>query len=122
MTAPAPAGATPTTIRAAGRDTTAAASGELCHRYAATTGGRVSARTARKALAVAVHPDVAAYAAYCEITDPAHIAYMQRQYDAGHLLAEAREDDGPAIWRTIGRRSAPADPQGDRIARRLSAA
>lgn len=121
MTAPAPHGATPT-IRAAGRDTTADASGGLCPRYEAVTGRRVSARTARKALAVVIHPDVAAHAAYLEITDPAHIAYLQQQYDAGNWDRAEAEDDGPAIWRTVGHRSAPADPQGDRIARRLSAA
>lgn len=50
------------------------------------------------------------------------LRWLQRQYDRGLLRREAREGDGPSVWRTIGHRSVPADPQGDRIARKLSAA
>lgn len=70
-----------------------------------------------------LHPDVLAYADTLVGPVTAYrLRWLQRQYDRGLLRREAREDDGPAIWRTVGHRSAPADPQGDRIARRLSAA
>lgn len=70
-----------------------------------------------------LHPDVLAYAeTLVGPVTPYRLRWLQRQYDRGLLRREAREDDGPAIWRTVGNRSTPADPQGDRIARRLSAA
>lgn len=70
-----------------------------------------------------LHPDVLAYAeTLVGPVTPYRLRWLQRQYDRGLLRREAREDDGPSRWRTVGRRSAPADPQGDRIARRLSAA
>lgn len=70
-----------------------------------------------------LHPDVLAYAETLVGPVTAYrLRWLQRQYDRGLLRREAREDDGPAIWRTVGHRSAPADPQGDRIARKLSAA
>ena len=70
-----------------------------------------------------LHPDVLAYAeTLVGPVTPYRLRWLQRQYDRGLLRREAREDDGPAIWRTVGNRSAPADPQGDRIARKLSAA
>lgn len=70
-----------------------------------------------------LHPDVLAYAeALVGPVTPYRLRWLQRQYDRGLLRRAEREDDGPAIWRTVGHRSAPADPQGDRIARRLSAA
>lgn len=70
-----------------------------------------------------LHPDVLAYAeTLVGPVTPYRLRWLQRQYDRGLLRREAREDDGPAIWRTVGHRSTPADPQGDRIARRLSAA
>lgn len=70
-----------------------------------------------------LHPDVLAYAeTLVGPVTPYRLRWLQRQYDRGLLRREAREDDGPAIWRTVGNRSTPADPQGDRIARKLSAA
>lgn len=70
-----------------------------------------------------LHPDVLAYAAtLVGPVTPYRLRWLQRQYDRGLLRREAREDDGPSMWRTVGNRSTPADPQGDRIARRLSAA
>lgn len=70
-----------------------------------------------------LHPDVLAYAeTLVGPVTPYRLRWLQRQYDRGLLRRAEREDDGPAIWRTVGHRSAPADPQGDRIARRLSAA
>lgn len=70
-----------------------------------------------------LHPDVLAYAeTLVGPVTPYRLRWLQRQYDRGLLRREAREDDAPAIWRTVGNRSTPADPQGDRIARRLSAA
>lgn len=70
-----------------------------------------------------LHPDVLAYAETLVGPVTAYrLRWLQRQYDRGLLRREAREDDGPSLWRTVGHRSAPADPQGDRIARRLSAA
>lgn len=70
-----------------------------------------------------LHPDVLAYAeTLVGPVTPYRLRWLQRQYDRGLLRREAREDDGPTIWRTVGNRSTPADPQGDRIARRLSAA
>ena len=119
MTAPALHGAPQTAIRAAGRDTTAAASGELCLR-AAEAGVRVSARTARKALARPVHPDVAAYAASLDIGDVAHIAWLQQRYDSGMLLVAEREEETPVLVRTMHRRgSVPVDAAvGERVARR----
>lgn len=70
-----------------------------------------------------LHPDVLAYAeTLVGPVTPYRLRWLQRQYDRGLLRREAREDDGPAIWRTVGNRSVPADPQGDRIARDLSAA
>lgn len=70
-----------------------------------------------------LHPDVLAYAeTLVGPVVPYRLRWLQRQYDRGLLRREAREDDAPAIWRTVGHRSAPADPQGDRIARKLSAA
>lgn len=70
-----------------------------------------------------LHPDVLAYAeTLVGPVTPYRLRWLQRQYDRGLLRREAREDDGPAIWRTVGHRSTPADPQGDRIARKLSAA
>lgn len=70
-----------------------------------------------------LHPDVLAYAETLVGPVTAYrLRWLQRQYDRGLLRREAREDDAPAIWRTVGHRSAPADPQGDRIARKLSAA
>lgn len=70
-----------------------------------------------------LHPDVLAYAeSLVGPVTPYRLRWLQRQYDRGLLRRAEREDDGPAIWRTVGHRSAPADPQGDRIARRLSAA
>lgn len=70
-----------------------------------------------------LHPDVLEYArTLVGPVTPYRLRWLQRQYDRGLLRREAREDDGPAIWRTVGNRSTPADPQGDRIARRLSAA
>lgn len=70
-----------------------------------------------------LHPDVLAYAeTLVGPVTPYRLRWLQRQYDRGLLRREARENDGPSVWRTVGHRSAPADPQGDRIARRLSAA
>lgn len=70
-----------------------------------------------------LHPDVLAHAeTLVGPVTPYRLRWLQRQYDRGLLRREAREDDAPAIWRTVGHRSAPADPQGDRIARKLSAA
>lgn len=70
-----------------------------------------------------LHPDVLAYAeTLVGPVTPYRLRWLQRQYDRGLLRREAREDDAPAIWRTVGHRSTPADPQGDRIARKLSAA
>lgn len=70
-----------------------------------------------------LHPDVLEYARTLVGPVTAYrLRWLQRQYDRGLLRREAREDDGPAIWRTVGNRSTPADPQGDRIARKLSAA
>lgn len=70
-----------------------------------------------------LHPDVLAYAeSLVGPVTPYRLRWLQRQYDRGLLRRAEREDDGPAIWRTVGNRSTPADPQGDRIARRLSAA
>lgn len=70
-----------------------------------------------------LHPDVLAYAeTLVGPVTPYRLRWLQRQYDRGLLRRAEREDDGPAIWRTVGNRSAPADPQGDRIARKLSAA
>lgn len=70
-----------------------------------------------------LHPDVLAYAeTLVGPVTPYRLRWLQRQYDRGLLRRAEREDDGPAIWRTVGNRSTPADPQGDRIARRLSAA
>lgn len=70
-----------------------------------------------------LHPDVLAYAETLVGPVTAYrLKWLQRQYDRGLLRRAEREDDGPAIWRTVGNRSAPADPQGDRIARKLSAA
>lgn len=70
-----------------------------------------------------LHPDVLAYAeTLVGPVTPYRLRWLQRQYDRGLLRREAREGDGPSMWRTVGNRSTPADPQGDRIARRLSAA
>lgn len=70
-----------------------------------------------------LHPDVLAYAeTLVGPVTPYRLRWLQRQYDRGLLRREAREDDAPSVWRTVGNRSAPADPQGDRIARKLSAA
>lgn len=70
-----------------------------------------------------LHPDVLEYARTLVGPVTAYrLRWLQRQYDRGLLRREAREDDGPSMWRTVGHRSAPADPQGDRIARKLSAA
>lgn len=70
-----------------------------------------------------LHPDVLAYAeTLVGPVTPYRLRWLQRQYDRGLLRRAEREDDATAIWRTVGNRSAPADPQGDRIARRLSAA
>lgn len=71
----------------------------------------------------ALHPDVLAYVPQLvgEVT-PRRLRDLQRQYDIAMRKREAREDDAPSVWRTVGHRSAPADPQGDRIARKLSAA
>lgn len=70
-----------------------------------------------------LHPDVLAYAeTLVGPVTPYRLRWLQRQYDRGLLRRAEREDDGPAIWRTVGNRSTPADPQGDRIARKLSAA
>lgn len=70
-----------------------------------------------------LHPDVLAYAeSLVGPVTPYRLRWLQRQYDRGLLRRAEREDDGPAIWRTVGNRSTPADPQGDRIARKLSAA
>lgn len=70
-----------------------------------------------------LHPDVLAYAETLVGPVTAYrLKWLQRQYDRGLLRRAEREDDGPAIWRTVGNRSTPADPQGDRIARKLSAA
>lgn len=70
-----------------------------------------------------LHPDVLEYARTLVGPVTAYrLRWLQRQYDRGLLRREAREDDGPNMWRTVGHRSAPADPQGDRIARKLSAA
>lgn len=70
-----------------------------------------------------LHPDVLAYAeSLVGPVTPYRLRWLQRQYDRGLLRRAEREDDGPAIWRTVGHRSTPADPQGDRIARKLSAA
>lgn len=70
-----------------------------------------------------LHPDVLEYArTLVGPVTPYRLRWLQRQYDRGLLRRAEREDDGPAIWRTVGNRSTPADPQGDRIARRLSAA
>ena len=117
MSTPAPHGAT---NRAAGRDTTAAAMAELCSQYTEKTGRRVSARTARKAVAVAIHPDVAQHAAYLEITDPAHIAYLQRLYDNGQWDRAAAEDWTPTLVVSGPHGSHTADPQGDRIAAKIT--
>lgn len=69
-----------------------------------------------------LHPDVLAYAeTLVGPVTPYRLRWLQRQYDRGLLRREAREDDAPSVWRTIGHRSVPADPQGDRIAGRLSA-
>lgn len=70
-----------------------------------------------------LHPDVLAYAeTLVGPVTPYRLRWLQRQYDRGLLRRAEREDDAPAIWRTVGHRSTQADPQGDRIARRLSAA
>lgn len=70
-----------------------------------------------------LHPDVLAYAeTLVGPVTPYRLRWLQRQYDRGLLRREAREDDAPSVWRTVGNRSTPADPQGDRIARKLSAA
>lgn len=70
-----------------------------------------------------LHPDVLAYAeTLVGPVTPYRLRWLQRKYDRGLLRREAREDDAPSVWRTVGNRSAPADPQGDRIARKLSAA
>lgn len=70
-----------------------------------------------------LHPDVLAYAeSLVGPVTPYRLRWLQRQYDRGLLRRAEREDDGPSMWRTVGNRSTPADPQGDRIARRLSAA
>lgn len=70
----------------------------------------------------ALHPDVLAYAEQLvgPVT-PYRLRWLQRQYDRGLLRRAQAEEDGPSLWRTIGHRSTPADPQGDRIARKLSA-
>lgn len=96
MTAPAPHGATPTDP-------------EVLLGYQGDVSG--------------LHPDVLAYARTLVGPVTAYrLKWLQRQYDRGLLRRAEREDDGPAIWRTVGNRSTPADPQGDRIARKLSAA
>lgn len=75
----------------------------------------------------ALHPDVLAYVPQLvgEVT-PRRLRDLQRQYDIALRKREAREakaqESAASIWRTVGHRSTPADPQGDRIARKLSAA
>lgn len=75
----------------------------------------------------ALHPDVLAYVPQLvgEVT-PRRLRDLQRQYDIAMRKREEREEraveSAPSVWRTVGNRSTPADPQGDHIARRLSAA
>ena len=75
------------------------------------------------------HPDVVEYAAAHGITRRRDLRYLQERYDRGMADWDAREDrearrspdDAPSLWRNLGRSgSRAADPQGDRIAAKIT--
>lgn len=70
----------------------------------------------------ALHPDVLAYAEQLvgPVT-PYRLRWLQRQYDRGLLRRAQAEDWTPALTIASPHGSRTADPQGDRIARKLSA-
>lgn len=66
------------------------------------------------------HPDVLAYAQKCGITRTRALDNLQRLYDDSMARAIDDEEFTPVLTRIVGKRTANVDPNGDRIARRLS--
>ena len=68
-----------------------------------------------------IHPDVLAYAETLVGTvTPYRLRWLQRQYDRGMLQRVAAEDWAATLVVSGPHGSRTADPQGDRIARRLA--
>ena len=68
-----------------------------------------------------IHPDVLAYAAALvgKVT-PYRLRWLQRQYDRGMLQRIAAEDWTPTLVVSGPHGSRTADPQGDRIAAKIT--
>lgn len=68
-----------------------------------------------------VHPDVLAYARTLvgKVT-PYRLRWLQRQYERGLLQRAAAEDWNPALVVSGPHGSRTADPQGDRIAAKIT--